>query len=51
MSYRNLAEPFGAAPFSLLISELHHFQTHQETLKKLVDLIGITSIMEVSFKS
>lgn len=36
---------------SLLISELHHFQTHQETLKKLVDLIGITSIMEVGFKS
>lgn len=27
---------------------LNFFQTHQEVLKKLVDLIGITSIMEVS---
>lgn len=51
MSYRNLAESFGAAPFSVLISELHFFQTHQETLKKLVDLIDITSIMEVGSKS
>lgn len=34
---------------SLMVSFVEFFQAHQEVLKKLVDLIGITSIMEVSF--